>query len=73
MKQLDALLIALVIVAVIAAAVSPLHTYINGERWTWYDAGYDDALGDLGITYINGEHLIYPPEESWTAASRNSR
>ena len=73
MKRLEALLIALVIIAVFAAAVSTLHTYMEEERWAWYDAGYDDALGDLGITYINGDRVIISPEESWTATSRNSR
>ena len=52
--KLEKLLLVAIIIALLGAFVTTLHTYIEGERWSWYDAGYDDALADLGITYING-------------------
>lgn len=54
MKHLDKIILALAIIALIGALFTTIHTYIEGERWAWYDAGYDDALNDLGISYING-------------------
>lgn len=54
MKHLDKIILALAIIALIGALFTTIHTYIDGERWAWYDAGYDDALNDLGISYING-------------------
>lgn len=55
MKTLEKLVLVAMIIALLGAFITTLHTYIDGERWAWYDAGYDDALNDLGITYINGE------------------
>lgn len=54
MTRFEKILTVAVIIALLGAFVSTLHTYIEGERWGWYDSGYDDALEDLGITYING-------------------
>lgn len=54
MRRLEKIVVALAIIALLGALISTLHTYIEGERWAWYDAGYDDALNDLGVVYING-------------------
>lgn len=54
MKHLTKIVTVLMIVALIGAFIATLHTYIDGERWAWYDSGYDDALEDLGIVSING-------------------
>jgi len=59
MKHLDKLILVLAIIALLGAFVSTLHTYIEAERWAWYDAGYDDALADNGIVYINGARFNY--------------
>ena len=55
MKRLEKIVTVLVIIALLGALASTLNTYIQAELWGWYDAGYDDALEDLGIVYINGE------------------
>lgn len=54
MKTLEKLVLVAMIIALLGALISTLHTYIEDERWAWYDAGYDDALNDAGIVYING-------------------
>ena len=59
MDKLSKLVLVLAILAVIGALVSTLHTYIEAERWAWYDAGYDDALADNGIVYINGTRYTW--------------
>ena len=59
MDKLSKLVLVLAILAVIGALVSTLHTYIEAERWAWYDAGYDDALNDNGIVYINGTRYMW--------------
>lgn len=58
MKRLETLLIVAIIIALLGAFVTTMHNYIESERWAWYDAGYDDALNDLGIVYINGTMYI---------------
>lgn len=58
MKRLEKLIAVLAIIALLGALVSTLHTYIDGERWAWYDAGYDDALEDMGVVIINGRAYL---------------
>ena len=58
MDKLAKLVLVLAILAVIGALVSTVHTYMEQERWAWYDAGYDDALADNGIVYINGRMYL---------------
>ena len=58
MKTLEKLVLVAVIIALLGAFVTSLHSYIEAERWSWYDAGYDDALDDLGISYINGRMYL---------------
>jgi hypothetical protein len=52
-KLLKTLLIALLA----AVLLFGMHWWIDQDRWAWYDAGYDDALNDLGIVYIDGEMI----------------
>ena len=58
MRHLEKIIVALAIIALLGALVSTLHTYIDGERWAWYDAGYDDALEDMGVVIINGRAYL---------------
>jgi len=53
MKTLEKIILVAMVIALLGALFTTIHTYIDGERWAWYDAGYDDALDDLGISYIN--------------------
>lgn len=55
MKRLETLLIVAIIIALLGAFVTTMHNYIEGERWAWYDCGYDDALADYGISVYNGK------------------
>lgn len=55
MKTLEKLVLVAMIIALLGAFITTLHTYIEGERWAWYDAGYDDAMADYGISLINGK------------------
>ena len=58
MKTLERIILVAMVIALLGALFTTIHTYIDGERWAWYDAGYDDALNDLGISYINGTMYI---------------
>ena len=43
MKHLYRLIAVAVLLALLGAFISTLHTYIDGERWAWYDAGFKAA------------------------------
>lgn len=58
MRRLEKIVVALAIIALLGALISTLHTYIEDERWAWYDAGYDDALADFGISIFNGKVYV---------------
>lgn len=57
----------LITVFLIAGLIAMLgigfYTWHMSECWAWYDAGYDDAMGDFGIEFINGHRTIN--ERDW--------
>lgn len=72
MKTLEKLVLVAMIIALLGAFVTSLHSYIEAERWSWYDAGYDDALEDMGVVTINGRIYLEDCPLGFDTSSKNA-
>ena len=57
------LISALLILGIIALLGVGAYTWHMSECWSWYDAGYDDAMDDWDIEIINGHRIVN--ERDW--------
>ena len=43
MKPLNKIILAALIIALLGALITTLHSFLDAERWAWYDAGFKAA------------------------------